>query len=105
MAEDHPINLKYMSILLEKMGHEAVFCENGQEALQLLHEMQLAGEQGAVATLICDSGQRYEHSFFNDQWLHAQGLDVAPWRELIGEFLQYGRWPDALTQIHFERGG
>ncbi|MBK8305788.1 MAG: PLP-dependent cysteine synthase family protein [Gammaproteobacteria bacterium] len=74
-------------------------------ALQLLHEMQLAGEQGAVATLICDSGQRYEHSFFNDQWLHAQGLDVAPWRELIGEFLQYGRWPDALTQIHFERGG
>jgi signal transduction histidine kinase/DNA-binding NarL/FixJ family response regulator len=36
VAEDHPINLKYMSILLEKMGHEAVFCENGQEALQLL---------------------------------------------------------------------
>ena len=36
VAEDHPINLKYMSILLEKMGHEAVFCENGQEALELL---------------------------------------------------------------------
>jgi hypothetical protein len=36
VAEDHPINLKYMAILLEKMGHDAVFCENGQEALQLL---------------------------------------------------------------------
>jgi signal transduction histidine kinase/ActR/RegA family two-component response regulator len=36
VAEDHPINLKYMNILLEKMGHEATFCENGQEALQLL---------------------------------------------------------------------
>ena len=36
VAEDHPINLKYMGLLLEKMGHEAVFCENGQEALQLL---------------------------------------------------------------------
>jgi two-component system, sensor histidine kinase len=36
VAEDHPINLKYMAILLEKMGHEATFCENGQEALQLL---------------------------------------------------------------------
>ncbi len=36
VAEDHPINLKYMHILLERMGHEAVFCENGQEALQLL---------------------------------------------------------------------
>jgi two-component system, sensor histidine kinase len=36
VAEDHPINLKYMSILLEKMGHAAVFCENGEEAIQLL---------------------------------------------------------------------
>ncbi|OGB15716.1 MAG: hypothetical protein A2W72_23640 [Burkholderiales bacterium RIFCSPLOWO2_12_67_14] len=36
VAEDHPINLKYMNILLDKMGHEAVFCENGQQALQLL---------------------------------------------------------------------
>lgn len=36
VAEDHPINLKYMNILLEKMGHQATFCENGQEALQLL---------------------------------------------------------------------
>ncbi len=36
VAEDHPINLKYMNILLERMGHEATFCENGQQALQLL---------------------------------------------------------------------
>ncbi len=36
VAEDHPINLKYMNILLDKMGHDAVFCENGQEALELL---------------------------------------------------------------------
>ena len=36
VAEDHPINLKYMAILLEKMGHDATFCENGQEALELL---------------------------------------------------------------------
>ena len=38
VAEDHPINLKYMNILLEKMGHEATFCENGQEALELLQK-------------------------------------------------------------------
>lgn len=36
VAEDHPINLKYMHMLLERMGHEAVFCENGEETLQLL---------------------------------------------------------------------
>ena len=38
VAEDHPINLKYMSILLENMGHSAVFCENGQQALDLLEQ-------------------------------------------------------------------
>ncbi len=36
VAEDHPINLKYMAILLEKMGHDATFCEKGQEALDIL---------------------------------------------------------------------
>jgi two-component system, sensor histidine kinase len=36
VAEDHPINLKYMNILLEKMGHDATFCENGQEAVELV---------------------------------------------------------------------
>ncbi|MDP3350425.1 MAG: ATP-binding protein [Hydrogenophaga sp.] len=36
VAEDHPINLKYMNLLLDKMGHEAVFCGNGLEALELL---------------------------------------------------------------------
>ena len=38
VAEDHPINLKYLNILLDKMGHEAIFCENGLQALTLLKE-------------------------------------------------------------------
>ena len=38
VAEDHPINLKYMNLLLDKMGHEAVFCGNGLEALDLLRQ-------------------------------------------------------------------
>ncbi|MDP2419192.1 MAG: ATP-binding protein [Hydrogenophaga sp.] len=36
VAEDHAINQKYMGILLKKMGHAAVFCENGAEALECL---------------------------------------------------------------------
>jgi signal transduction histidine kinase/DNA-binding NarL/FixJ family response regulator len=38
VAEDHPINLKYLNILLDKMGHDAMFCENGLQALTLLKE-------------------------------------------------------------------
>ena len=47
VAEDHPINLKYMHILLKKMGHDATFCENGQEALQLL-------ERGSFDVVLLD---------------------------------------------------
>ena len=36
VAEDHPVNLKYMNILLDRMGHQATYCSNGQEALELL---------------------------------------------------------------------
>jgi len=37
VAEDHPVNLKYLNLLIERMGHTAVFCENGFEALQILN--------------------------------------------------------------------
>ena len=34
VAEDHPVNRQYMAALLEKLGHEAHFTTNGQEAVQ-----------------------------------------------------------------------
>ena len=36
VAEDHPVNQKYLSILLQRLGHEATFCENGELALSAL---------------------------------------------------------------------
>lgn len=36
VAEDHPINRQYLEILLKKQGHDAVFCENGQLAIERL---------------------------------------------------------------------
>jgi hypothetical protein len=36
VAEDHAINMKYMSHLIERMGHDVVFCENGKDALELM---------------------------------------------------------------------
>jgi CheY-like chemotaxis protein len=36
VAEDHPVNQKYLSILLERLGHEATLCENGELALSAL---------------------------------------------------------------------
>jgi signal transduction histidine kinase/DNA-binding response OmpR family regulator len=34
VAEDHPVNRQYMAALLEGMGHQTVFADNGLEAVQ-----------------------------------------------------------------------
>jgi CheY-like chemotaxis protein len=36
VAEDHPVNRKFLSILLQRLGYEATFCENGEIALSTL---------------------------------------------------------------------
>jgi signal transduction histidine kinase/ActR/RegA family two-component response regulator len=33
VAEDHPVNQKFMSLLLQRLGHTATLCENGEVAL------------------------------------------------------------------------
>ena len=38
VAEDHPVNQKFLSLLLQRLGHQTKFCENGQLALQALSE-------------------------------------------------------------------
>lgn len=41
IAEDHPINVKYLEILLEKMGHTTFSCENGAHVLECLKILQV----------------------------------------------------------------
>ena len=36
VAEDHPVNQKFLEVLLQRMGHTATFCDNGALALQAL---------------------------------------------------------------------
>lgn len=35
VAEDHPVNRKFIGMLLDKLGHHATFANNGREALDL----------------------------------------------------------------------
>jgi CheY-like chemotaxis protein len=34
VAEDHPVNRLYLEAVLDKLGHQAVFAENGEEAVR-----------------------------------------------------------------------
>jgi cysteine synthase A len=42
-----------------------------------MSEMAAAGEKGSVVTILCDSGDRYRSTLFDDQWLAEKGLSCA----------------------------
>jgi len=63
----------------------------------LVARMLREGRRGSVVTLICDGGERYQHSYYDDGWVARKGLDPAPYRASIERFLGEGVWepPDA----------
>jgi cysteine synthase A len=61
-------------------------------ALRLVAGMRSRGETGSVVTLICDGGERYQHTYFDDDWLARQGLDVAPYLATLEKFRADGEW-------------
>ncbi len=58
--------------------------------------LQDRGEGGSVVTLLCDDGERYRDSYFNDAWLQAQGLACGDEVAALDALLQQGRWPEGL---------
>ena len=38
--------------------------------------MRTAGLQGSIVTILCDSGERYSHSYYNSHWYEKHGIDV-----------------------------
>lgn len=63
-------------------------------ALRIVSEMVADGRKGSVVTLICDPGDRYLDKYYSDDWLAAQGIDIAPYTATIEDFLRTGVWPN-----------
>ncbi|GAA3649609.1 PLP-dependent cysteine synthase family protein [Microbacterium marinilacus] len=63
-------------------------------AFQLIARMREEGRTGSVVTLICDGGARYAHTYYDDTWVAAQGLDPAPHLARMERFLDAGEWGD-----------
>ncbi|OBG73106.1 MULTISPECIES: PLP-dependent cysteine synthase family protein [unclassified Mycobacterium] len=61
-------------------------------AFGLLAEMVADGRSGSVVTLLADSGDRYSDTYFDDEWVRAQGLDPAGPAEALAEFERSCRW-------------
>ena len=60
-------------------------------ALKLMAEMKAAGETGPVVTLICDGGDRYAGSYYDDAWLASQQIDMASSRARIARLAHTGQ--------------
>ena len=63
-------------------------------AFGLLAQMVADGVTGSVVTLICDSGDRYRDTYYDEAWLAGQGLDPVPWAHVLGEFERTSSWPE-----------
>ena len=60
--------------------------------------LRTAGQSGSLVTLICDSGERYANSYHSDEWLVANGLDIAAHETAIEAFLEGGPWSFPLEE-------
>lgn len=63
-------------------------------SLTVATRMHRAGETGSIVTLLCDAGERYLSTYYDDVWLAARGIDLAPWTERLAEYDATGELPD-----------
>lgn len=63
-------------------------------ACRIIAEMATAKESGSVVTLLCDRGSLYEHTYYDDAWVEAEGLDLAPYEAQVSLFFETGRWEE-----------
>jgi cysteine synthase A len=56
----------------------------------LTSRMKAEGRTGSLVSLICDSGERYGNTYYNDDWVAAQGLDLEPHERALEAFLKDG---------------
>jgi cysteine synthase A len=61
-------------------------------ALQIVAEMRESGLQGSVVTLLCDGGERYAATYYDDFWLAARGIDLSRHQATLQRFRLAGDW-------------
>lgn len=91
-------SLAAMRVLSRALGRK-VGGSTGTNFVGLLwvaERMRQAGQTGSIVTLICDGGERYSETYFNDAWLSQQGLETGPFEKMVEEFLDTGRFDQRL---------
>lgn len=62
-------------------------------AFDLISSMVAQGERGSLVTVICDQGERYLDTYYDDAWVAHRRIDVEGYTRRIEEFFRSGRSP------------
>jgi cysteine synthase len=61
-------------------------------AFQIIAEMRQSKTRGSVVTLLCDGGERYGHTYYDDAWVAGQGMDLTSYADKLQDFHSTGKW-------------
>lgn len=89
IAVDDADSIGAMRALAENLGRR-VGGSTGTNliaCLALIGEMTARSEQGSIVTLLCDDGERYACTYYDDQWLDRCGLDWRPAFDRVRDML------------------
>lgn len=57
---------------------------------RLMSELKLQDEEVSLVSMICDGGERYLDTYYNDEWLEKNGFDIEPYSRQLEEFYETG---------------
>jgi len=57
-------------------------------ALALAEEMMRRHDKGSIVTMLCDSGERYLDTLYNDDWVTKNELNILPYLHQLVEFAE-----------------
>jgi cysteine synthase len=63
-------------------------------ALRLVASMRADQQPGSVVTLLCDGGERYAGTYYDDGWLASQDIDISPYTATLEKFYDTGEWAE-----------
>ena len=56
-------------------------------ALRIARELDVEGASGSIVTLLCDGGERYANTYYDDGWLADQDIDISPYETVLRHLL------------------
>ncbi len=69
---------------------------NVYASFQIMARMHKKGESGSVVSLLCDSGERYQHTYYNNKWLADNNFDLESCSNQLDAFYHHGEFPVIL---------